>query len=154
MDASEAKEKIDSLLSRNMVLFLVTYAGETERDESWKCDHWRVEFHRTPMAGDKAMKPQTYRTDYYTGLGLRSKHAKFIDAKPQAPRAADVLYSLLSDATAEQQSFSDWCSDLGKDTDSIKALNTYSQCCEASKNLYRIFSAAHIVEMREILQDY
>src|SRR5260221_530649 len=85
----------------------------------------------------------------YTRGTLAYEKWERANLKPVAPVAADVLYSLLSDATADQQSFNDWCADLGCNADSIKALNTYSACCEISKNLRRIFTAAQIVVMRE-----
>lgn len=44
------------------------------------------------------------------------------------PTAGDVLACLLSDAQAVHETFESWCSDLGLDSDSRKALATYEQC--------------------------
>ena len=54
-------------------------------------------------------------------------------AKPIPPSPADVLHSLMLDATAIEQGFEDWCADLGYDTDSRKAFETYLACQESGK---------------------
>ncbi|NBW14810.1 MAG: hypothetical protein EBR82_43105 [Caulobacteraceae bacterium] len=54
--------------------------------------------------------------DYYTGSGHVDKHGK-----PTKPKLDDVLYALVMDASACEQSFEDWCADCGCSGDSIKA---------------------------------
>lgn len=48
--------------------------------------------------------------------------------KKSGPEVADVLSCLLSDASACETSFDEWCSDFGCDNDSLKHLNTYLAC--------------------------
>lgn len=48
--------------------------------------------------------------------------------KPTAPSCADVLYCLLLDANAMDETFEEWCANVGFDTDSRKALETYLEC--------------------------
>lgn len=55
------------------------------------------------------------------------------------PESVDVIQSLLSDATEE--SFSDWCGDLGMDTDSRKALAMWETCREIDRVMRRCFGA-------------
>ena len=87
--------------------------------------------------------------DYYTGLGLRKGRNK-----PTPPKVADVLYSLLSDASAEQRNFHEWCSDYGYSLDSISALNTYRACLDTAHALHKCFSYELLAELRDLLAEY
>jgi hypothetical protein len=55
------------------------------------------------------------------------------------PSAEDVLDCLASDSSSVEnaQSFEDWASDLGYDTDSRKAERTYNICCTQAGKLKR-----------------
>ena len=59
-------------------------------------------------------------------------------AKTVPPDAASVLDALLSDATAEDEIFEDWCATFGADTDSRKALETYLACQRCATDLRRL----------------
>jgi hypothetical protein len=61
---------------------------------------------------------------------------------PVAPSVADVVASLVMDASSADQSFEDWCADLGYSDDSIKALDTYRACQRTRTALQRLFGAA------------
>lgn len=95
-------------------------------------------------------------TDYWTGCGntvtkfnrlvrttddqfLRARHRA--DAKPIQPTAADVLNSLCLDASAMDESFDDWCIDLGMNNDSIKAKTTYFECQRLGKEVRKLCGA-------------
>jgi hypothetical protein len=56
-------------------------------------------------------------------------------AKIKPPTAARVLYCLASDATANSQSFEDWASDFGYDTDSRKVERVYKLCVQNGRKL-------------------
>ena len=87
--------------------------------------------------------------DYFTGLrcrqGLKS---------PKPPKVADVLYSLLTDASAEQRNFYEWCSDYGYSTDSISALNAYRANLDTAHALHKCFSDELLAELRDLLAEY
>ena len=117
----------------------ITYVGETVRDNEWKCDQWRVEL--TSKAG-------FWSTDYYTGLGHRTKPNAWGQTKPKKPAVADVLYSLFNDASAADENFHDWCANYGFSDDSIKAMNTYKQCLDIAVALRKHFSP----EQRQAIQ--
>ncbi len=51
------------------------------------------------------------------------------------PRFRDVVYSLAIDASCARDSFEDFCGNMGYDTDSRKALDTYLACQESGKKL-------------------
>lgn len=118
---------------------IVNYVGETTRD-GWKCDQWRIEFKN---------KNSFWSTDYYTGLGCRSKpKSKWDTAKPQKPKNIDILYSLFLDADAANENFDDWCDNYGYSNNSIKALNIYKSCLETATAIRKYFSP----EQRECIK--
>ena len=134
---------INDYLISLRVSFTVTYVGEVYKD-NWNgqlCDQWRVSF--TDKIDNRRMS-----TGFFTGIGSRK------DGKPEKPKAASVLHSLLMDTYAIDSSFEDWCNDYGYDTDSIKALKTYKACRSIGERMVRVFSTDTIDAMREILQDY
>ena len=87
--------------------------------------------------------------DYFTGLGRRQGLKS-----PKPPKVADVLYSLLSDASAEQRNFHEWCSDYGHSLDSINALNAYRACLDTAHALHKCFSPELLAELRDLLAEY
>ena len=137
----------------------VTYVGETRRDD-WVCDEWRVAL--TGKAG-------YWSTSYYTGEGLRREVKgaramgvkttktvgnKWVAAEPVKPKIADVIYSLMMDASAADYNFSDWCAEYGYSDDSIKALNTYKDCLSIGVALRKYLSPDVVRDARELLKDY
>jgi len=87
--------------------------------------------------------------DYFTGLGCRQGLNK-----PKPPQVADVLYSLLSDASADQRNFHEWCSDYGYSLDSISALNVYRACLDTAAALRKCFSNELLAELNTLLAEY
>jgi hypothetical protein len=107
--------------------------------------------------------------DYFTGLGLRETlrgvramtvpNNRFVKGhweatRPKAPRVADVLHSLVMDASAENENFHEWCANHGYSDDSIKAMNTYKACLDVAAALRKHFSPDTLRQVRELLQDY
>lgn len=112
---------------------------------------------------------------YFTGLGHREfmglpsdrteyaalKNANLTElglinllrmSKATPPKLDDVLHSLGMDAEACEQSFEEWCSNMGGDTDSRKALETYLACQGAAAKLRK--AGIDIAAQRERLADY
>ena len=142
---SEADKQVDETLARWGVAFAACYCGERKQWENQTVDAFRVTF-------KPAGKPE-YGTDFYQGLGHRKAAPSRIKPKIIAPTAAGVLYCLLSDEDAIDQSFTDWASGLGYDTDSRKALAIYEACCDTGHEMRRLFTHAQRAELRELLQD-
>lgn len=155
-------DAVDALLQQHAVQVIITGAGTTTRDENWECDAWRVTFRR---AGKE------FTTDFFTGIGLRSKPTPMLGAtpyrvntiawhewqaarKPVKPHPDSVLHSLILDASALDDNFGDWCSNFGYDSDSLKALNTYNQCCLNGRNMKTILGADLVAELTTLLEDY
>lgn len=123
----------------------IDYVAETERD-GWKCDQWRVTL---------SSKAGAHSFDYFTGLGLRSKpRASWGTPKPKKPKVADVLHSLILDASAVDENFDDWCDTFGYSSDSIKALNIYKACLDNARALRKHLPPDVLRQARELLQDY
>jgi hypothetical protein len=68
--------------------------------------------------------------DYWMGLSLTSE-----------PTADDVIDSLLLDANAGDQTFDEFCSDMGLDSDSRKAEATWKACKRSAKGVRRLLGA-------------
>lgn len=158
--ADVIRSNVDDLLRQFKVSFSVRYVGATKRDD-WECDSWRFTFSKGRAV---------YDGDYFTGLGHRKDKlgrknpypfSRSIEAedwnkqflKPVAPLAADILYSLLLDAGAADESFDDWCDNYGEDNDSIKAFNVYRACCETAGHLRRIFNREELTALQEAVRD-
>lgn len=70
------------------------------------------------------------------------------------PDLADVMYSLVMDGAAffDAQSFDDWCSDFGYDTDSRSAERMYRACSEAGRAIAA--TGVDVDQLRDLFQDY
>ena len=99
---------------------------------------------------------------YQKGDGLRvnwkgptSERVKIIehDTKAVPPKLDDVLFCLIMDLDACSETFEDWCSNIGCDTDSRKALDTYLACQKNSGKL-RKAGVTDIEAARGAFQDY
>ncbi len=78
-------------------------------------DDWRdsaVEWRVVLQMGGRMLE-----VPFWTGVGITD-----------TPTAADILNCLADDAHSATDSFDDWCANMGYDTDSRKALETYTEC--------------------------
>ena len=88
--------------------------------------------------------------EYFTGLGhgipitnfrtpknfdTSKDHIRTRDWFIYVPQIRAVLECLFMDSAACDESFADWCSNFGYDTDSRSALDTYLACQENAKKL-------------------
>lgn len=170
--SKEIEDRVELILKNCQVTYLATHVGQRNRD-GWDCDAWLVSF--TLRDGRAAYE----EFDYFTGLGHRKPddsamakmsahslrnvskrmlawedHYKRFPDKVVRPHAAGVLHSLLWDSDASEQSFASWCSDLGYDTDSRKALVMYEACQVNADKLCRVFDRDARAALREALQEY
>jgi hypothetical protein len=174
--STEIKAAVSEILEYAGVTMRAHLVGEKKNAFGGKIpmDQWRIEF--VSKARDN-----TENFDYFTGIGNREKpkwgrlsmpglsifdngpeprrgtllYAEWEKlAKPVAPDAACVLYSLIRDSDAVGMSFESWCEELGYDSDSRKAEQTYRECQANADKLRRVFSAADILALENALQDY
>lgn len=85
-----------------------------------------------------------------------SLYQKMASKQKLTPQLDGVIHSLVSDGAAffDAESFEDWCSNFGYDTDSRKAFETYNECVEAGRKLRQAFKAEEIEQLREAAQDF
>lgn len=155
-------QTLDTIEALEALPVKIDYVSETTRDNNWQCDQWRVTL---------SSKAGFHSFDYFTGLGLRDtvrgvlamnapgnwfnpKTHQWTATKPKKPKVADVLHSLIMDASAADENFHDWCANYGYSDDSIKAMNTYKVCLETAQALRKHFSPDTLRAVRELLQDY
>jgi hypothetical protein len=117
------------------------------------CLNWRVSIARASKPrtdGGLGRAPgASIATDYMQGIGHVPKDprarfnpysvaqdnyerecaesGRYAGGKLPAPKLADVLYSLLLDGEAADETFEDWCANYGYDSDSRKAEATFSR---------------------------
>ena len=58
------------------------------------------------------------------------------------------------DSNSSDCTFEDFCWELGYDTDSRKALETYLSCQENGSKLRKAIPSAVLAELSEVLEDY
>jgi len=95
---------------------------------------------------------KAHREIYRKRLPFRATYSEWCMSKASKPDLADLVSCLVIDSQASDQSFADWCSDLGYDTDSRKALDTYLACQKIGSDLGSI--GANISDLSELLADY
>lgn len=145
-------QTLDTIEALEALLVKIDYVGEVpskwDTDTPRTVDQWRVTL---------SSKAGFHSFDYFTGLGLReiiSRTRGITIKRPRKPKVADVLHSLIMDASAADENFHDWCANYGYSDDSIKAMNTYKACLETAQALRKHFSPDTLRTVRELLQDY
>lgn len=142
-------QTLDTIEALEALPVKIDYVAEVpskwDTDTPRTVDQWRVTL---------SSKAGFHSFDYFTGLGLRHKPDSWGKRKPRKPKVADVLHSLILDASAADENFHDWCANFGYSDDSIKAMNIYKACLETAQALRKHFSPDTLRTVRELLQDY
>jgi hypothetical protein len=87
--------------------------------------------------------------------GIHNDHVSSLGGAPLLPDICDVLSSLALDGSAiNDDGFADWASNLGYDTDSIKARDIYQTCLDTGLKLRAAFGEAGFGELQTAVQDY
>lgn len=90
-------------------------------------------------------------TGYATVGGIRG--GTFKRGAKLEPDLTDVMHSLITDGGAiDSRDFSDWASDYGYDTDSIKARETYDACVTIGLRLRAAFGGERFEQLRELFE--
>lgn len=88
------------------------------------------------------------------GMTIFQKEAFDQWTEPTPPEAPDVLHSLFSDAQSGNESFAEFCGNLGYDEDSRKALDTYLTCQRIAQDLLRFLGPALYRSLEEEVEPY
>ena len=162
LQENEQEKAVDAILSKSGIEFSVFYMGEFTIDK-WKCDKWVVAFVRdgrkkqefeyhTGIGHRKCVAPYPYGLSTYSS-GQRKRWVEE-NKRPVSPFAGAVLYCLLLDMSCANDTFEDWCGNLGYDTDSRKALQAYLSCQENGTNLRKVFNNDLLKQIEKALEDY
>lgn len=114
---TETKTTIAQFIADNRITMTAERVDKNPNNKDWHdADHWKVKL-RVKDSDGTAHVMTTY---FSKGYGHKGKE----------PKADEVLDCLASDAAGVEnaQSFEDWCSEYGYDTDSRKAEKTYNVC--------------------------
>lgn len=171
---NDQDKQTSKLLAENGITFEVFVTRELVQDaeNNWLHDAYKVVF-------TKANKSHSF--DYKQGIGhrvnklpIKSENNKPLKLAQKLsndkslynknqptwgqkqwlvlPTAASVIWSLMLDSSACNESFGDWCSNYGYDEDSRKALELYLECQAVGQKLG--FLSGIRSQIEEILQDY
>ena len=83
----------------------------------------------------------------------RSSPYRKLPVPVPAPHVADILHCIVLDDPGGQ-SFEEWASNFGYDTDSRAAEDIYRQCVKQSRDARRLLGNAVLAELATILEDY
>lgn len=103
--------------------------GGVELPEDWAPD---AHPYKVTLRRKDGRHVRTLTVPFYMGAALTNE-----------PTPADVLSCLLSDAEAASESFEDFCSSFGYDSDSRKAERTYRQCEKLAPRVKRFLGEAY-----------
>ena len=105
----------------NRVTMDLEYVGGARLGD-WNCNEWKVQLH---------YNDNTMYTPFFTGVAIAE------------PRIEDVLASLFDDAhgAKDSDSFEDWASAYGYNTDSRKDEQIYYDCLNTANMLLCLFGA-------------
>lgn len=175
MTGAEIEKAVAEYLASIGVTYSAAYRGVRKKalGGDRDMDQWTCDF----ACSARPREPESF--DFFTGFGHRSKmsdtaagrmaaqclkgshpnsiaweRAREAHCKPVAPTSATVLHSILLDSEACGQSFESWADDLGYDTDSRKAFDTYQACMKCGEQLARIITPAQREHLQTLLQDY
>lgn len=122
---------------------LIGERAGTDASPKWQHDEWAV------LVG---WPGGVHGTPWRAGTGLRK------GGQPVAPTATELMHALISDASGSEQSFADWCSEFGFETDSIqeRAQNrrTYKACRAHAAALRKMFTPAQRGALEAAVADY
>jgi hypothetical protein len=162
LQENEQEKAVDAILAENSIVYNVQYLGEFI-DDNWKYDKWTVTFagkdgnkqefkYHTGLWHRQCVKPRPFGWGNYSAVQRKSWVHE--NERPVSPFAGAVLYCLLLDMSLAHDTFEEWCSSLGYDTDSRKALQTYLSCQENGTKLRKVFSNDLLKRLEKALEDY
>lgn len=128
------------------LVIINTPTGPTKDKEGWKHYAWTIQL----TCDGRVSSLIPYRMG--TAHVIKAK-ASWMNDKPKAPRAEDVISSMALDSSACNESFDDWCATFGYDTDSRKALETYLACQSSGAELRKLLGK-HFGAVVEAAQEW
>ena len=132
-DPGSSESELQLACDEHNITITSTHLYVDNISDKFPCDKWACSIHYNE-------KSSTF--EYFSGKGHR------VNNQPNAPNVADVLYCALTDASACETSFDDWCNDFGSNSDSLQALNTYLACQRNGDKLNKLLGHTLVTELR------
>lgn len=147
--------------------FSTNHIGLFVNEDLWMHDKWAViiegqDFEYSTGIGNRVELDRFKRDEFKRIMGKNPKKDKanllmYADglkavSKVKPLNIDDVLYSLVSDSQAGNETFDDFCDNFGYDNDSIKASEIYRACQKNSKKVRTFIK--DLDEAGELFQDY
>jgi hypothetical protein len=175
---SDKLATIEGLTLSSVHMGLTTWDDNILCDEGAKhtrtlADEWRITLSYIKV-GDKKEQERSYTTTYRTGIGHRKMnkvlgvvkerggYATRVSAPVSAetacknglliavkPNIADVMACLLSGSVCGEDTYEDFSSNMGTDTDSRRNLETYMACQNTLAHMRGMFGALYN-ELKEL----
>jgi len=171
---------IDALLKELQLTFDATFVPMKQEHEKYPQLHWKVTIgnkkghslttdYRQGMGHVKGYKQhwnssweaklhaKAARRTCETGRLCRIGQESYYETTKRQPKPElkNVLYCLVMDSSAIDETFEDWCGNFGYDTDSRKALDTFMLCQNIGIQLRQIVGGYDKLEqLREAYQNY
>ena len=76
--------------------------------------------------------------------GKRAQFRFYGGGASKTPTASDLVWAVATDSTALTESFSEWCADLGYNTDSVKDRSIYKACQRNGERLIKLIGNKEI----------
>jgi hypothetical protein len=130
MEKSRFPEFLDEML---VSMDYIEGASEENRDKDWEHNSYTCTLR---FDGKK------YTVAYYQGIGIK-----------EPPSKEYVVAALLLDSRCGGQSFEEFCSEFGYDTDSRKHHKTWKACVVTNAKLHR-FLGTYYDKFEEAAQDF
>lgn len=140
MSELSIKDQVKTLFEENDLLFSYSLVSKNTTYPKYTF---------TVSIDNKALV-QPFITQYHHSRDSVSKGTKV----PTPPDLVDVLYCLISDGQLAEESFEDFCANLGYDTDSRKALDIYLDCQKQSQSLTKVIGRNLYNTFATLLEDY
>jgi hypothetical protein len=132
-----ARKEIESVCASIGLKFTIVKAcGEQRSATNWEQPHY---LYRVKLARGR----KSYTCDFRTGMGWTTE-----------PTIADLVSSLMLDASCGEISFEDFCSDFGYDSDSRSAERTHRACKRTHEALSRLMSDAERTDLNDACSDF
>ncbi len=95
----------------------------------------------------KVKFPEWAKQGWSITLRYQSKSAQFRfygGGASNTPTASDLVWALVIDSEAVNESFSNWCANFGYSTDSVTARSTYKACKRNGERLIKLIGSADV----------
>lgn len=168
VEISETELEVARYLQGIGATYQVSLAAADQKDSAgWDHDLWRIVFsgqefdfktgtgHRKVVHGRSTSLSLANIGVWGEGRPLPVGRSKGQDWALIPPTQAGFLYCILSDAGAAEESFEDFCSSYGYDSDSIKSEKIYKECQETAQKINRYCLTPEESEhLNSLLEDY